>query len=172
MNESNKSTIKNIIAVLVLLFIPLVGLIIMWFLASWRRGVKWFITILYTIILIIPIGSTIFVTFLSSKHQSITVPSAVTNIPGVKSQVSDVQRISTIQKLAASIHDYCVANNGCPVTLNDLVPKYISTVPVDPASNQPFNYQRLSSNIMDYEISITLSSGKRFVTSMRGSQTL
>lgn len=58
------SNVKNIITIVLLLFIPLIGIILMWFWTTWHKAVK----IAVTLILIIPAFATLAYLFIGQTH--------------------------------------------------------------------------------------------------------
>lgn len=66
-SQSETKNSSSIIVVLLLVFLLPIGLIYMWLATKWRKAVKWLITIVFVILPIILIGTTM---VLSSRHKT------------------------------------------------------------------------------------------------------
>ena len=111
MNEEDKSnTWRDTVSILLLFYLPPVGVIVMWFIARWSQITKWIITILVGIVPLVLLGTASYGGYKFAKFQQSYVP-----VLGVQ-QALDI---------------YGIANGKYPAKLDDLKPKYLKDIPQD-----------------------------------------
>jgi len=71
----------------------------------------------------------------------------------------DVRRQSDISQIRVGLEIFYSEQNRYPFSLNELSPQYLPTTPVDPSTNQPYQYQ-LQQNGADYQVCTQLESTK------------
>jgi competence protein ComGC len=74
-----------------------------------------------------------------------------------RERARDARREADISQIQAALEMYYTEHNSYPFSLNELSPKYLPSVPLDPLKNQPYQYQ---SNGKDYQVCTQLESTK------------
>ena len=71
----------------------------------------------------------------------------------------DARRQADISQIRVGLEIFYSEQNRYPFSLNELSPQYLPTTPVDPSTNQPYQYQ-LQQNGTDYQVCTQLESTK------------
>ena len=71
----------------------------------------------------------------------------------------DARRQADINQIRVGLEIFYSEQNRYPFSLNELSPQYLPTTPVDPSTNQPYQYQ-LQQNGTDYQVCTQLESTK------------
>lgn len=108
--EEKSNTWRDTVPILALFYIPPIGVIIMWLVARWSVATKWLLTLLVGIIPLVILGSFSFNGYKYTQFQRSYAP------------VLSVQQALDV---------YGIANNKYPTKLDDLKPKYLSSIPED-----------------------------------------
>ncbi len=108
--EEKSNTWRDVVSVLTLFWLPPIGVIIMWLTSRWSVVTKWIITILIGIVPLAILGSTSY-----NGYKFVNFQRNYSPVLGVQ-QALDI---------------YGLQNGKYPKTLNELVPKYVSSVPED-----------------------------------------
>jgi len=74
-------------------------------------------------------------------------------------EARDAKRQADIRQIQMVLEIFYSEQNKYPFSLNELSPKYLPSVPVDPSTNQPYQYQ-LQPNGTDYQVCAKLESTK------------
>lgn len=72
---------------------------------------------------------------------------------GINTVERDKQRETDVVKLRSAIDQYYIAKKVYPAKLNDLLPTYLQSIPLDPKSGAPYDYRTQSNNLV-YELCI------------------
>lgn len=70
-----------------------------------------------------------------------TVYYSVTFFRESKQWSRDKQRMSDVAEMVDTIYMYELTNHKYPTSLSELVPEYMSEIPSDPSTNQPYPYR-------------------------------
>jgi len=81
------------------------------------------------------------------------------SLDSAREEGRDARRQVDIHLIQSGLEMYYLEYNSYPFSLNELFPKYIPNLPVDPLTNQPYYYQ-LQSNGTDYQLCVNLESIK------------
>lgn len=71
----------------------------------------------------------------------------------------DEQRMSSIYALRSALEAYRAAKGTYPITLNQLVPNQITSIPADPLTSEPYTYMPQGSGPNFYLLTYTLEYG-------------
>ena len=108
--EEKSNSWRDVVSVLTLFYIPPIGVIIMWLISRWSVATRWIITLLVGIIPLVILGSFSFNGYKYVQFQRSYAP------------VLSVQQALDV---------YGVTNSKYPTKLEDLKPKYLSSIPED-----------------------------------------
>jgi hypothetical protein len=94
--EQKNATVKNLVTLLALIFIPPVGILLMWLLATWDKTIKVIITVIWTSFLVIALvlGFLVFVTLFSlgdarKQAKDVRIDSSMSQIRALAELVFD-----------------------------------------------------------------------------------
>lgn len=80
--------------------------------------------------------------------------------PGsAREKARDARRQADISQIRVGLEIYYSEHNNYPFSLNELSPEYLPSLPVDPSTNQPYQYQ-LQQGGTDYKVCAQLESTK------------
>lgn len=83
----------------------------------------------------------------------------VTKVGSVKGKTRDTERRLDLIQIQIGLKAYYDDYNNYPFSLDELSPKYLPSIPVDPSTNQPYQYQ-LQPNGTDYKVCARMDSTK------------
>jgi hypothetical protein len=106
--EEKSNTWRDLIPILLMFYIPPIGVIVMWFISRWSNVTKLVLTLLVGIIPLVMLGSFSYGGYKIAKFQKSYAP------------VLEVQQALDI---------YGIQNGKYPASLEDLTPKYIKEIP-------------------------------------------
>lgn len=160
---------KNLVVILLLIFIYPLGLILMWAIASWSKWTKWLISapLLLAVILII---FAVAVNKLSPKNEQTNRPPGIINsLPNVnkyqttQNQTKDNKIKDDFEILKQVLASYKQNNGNYPSSLEQLKSAgLITNLPIPPYSDRQYTY-RLTNN--NYNLSTTLGDGSTYQVS-------
>mgnify|MGYP001587406703 CR=1 FL=1 len=81
------------------------------------------------------------------------------SLGSAREKARDARRQADIRQIQVGLEIYYSEQNKYPFSLNELSPKYLPTTPIDPSTNQPYQYQ-LQPNGADYQVCAKLESTK------------
>jgi Tfp pilus assembly protein PilE len=81
------------------------------------------------------------------------------SLGSAREKARDARRQADIRQIQMGLEIFYSEQNKYPFSLNELSPKYLSSAPVDPSTNQPYQYQ-LQPNGTDYQVCAQLESTK------------
>lgn len=145
---------RSWLTIILLLFIPipLLGLVLMWFVAPWSKKAKRWITAIY-----IGIPLVIMLAFFLIYLLTASSPG------GEMDQAADYARKSDIENIVSAARNFCIEKNECPSALDELTQEdysgYLHKIPTDPKTGQEYSYQLINGS-QDCVIKATLSSGE------------
>lgn len=132
--QQSSDTGRTILAVILLLFLPVIGVILMWFITGWSSTVKILITILYVVLILPTIILSIIV--ISSLHSSVN-------------QKDDAMAISNLKATEGYLFLYRSKNNKYPIT--------------NSYANMSLKLEEVSSSVPEgYHLKYCSSSGKEY----------
>jgi hypothetical protein len=67
-----------------------------------------------------------------------------------RERARDALREANIRQIQIGLEIYYFEHGSYPFSLNELYPQYLSTIPVDPKTNIPYQYQRQGDS--DYQV--------------------
>lgn len=146
-NQKNLYWLLNNSITYIVIFILLVVVpSLLWYVSCLKNNLNKASKIFKTLILIIVLGLTsgIFWLFLNPGY----------GIGGGLAHIANgVNRVRTrnVRSIGVALMQYNEKNNTYPRSLDELVPAYISKIPVDPITNRPYEYA-ISTNAKDYVI--------------------
>lgn len=92
------------------------------------------------------------------------------SLGSAREKARDARRQADISQIRVSLEMYYSEHNNYPSSLNELSPEYFPNLPVDPSTNQPYQYQlQQNGTDYDYKVCTRLESTKtqKCVTSQR-----
>jgi len=81
------------------------------------------------------------------------------SLGSAREKARDARRQADIRQIQMGLEIFYNEQNKYPFSLNELSPKYLPSAPVDPSTNQPYQYQ-LQPNGTDYQVCAQLESTK------------
>ncbi|AKM82963.1 hypothetical protein A2422_03245 [Candidatus Woesebacteria bacterium RIFOXYC1_FULL_31_51] len=154
--------VKTIITIFFILFLYPVGLILVWFWVDWSKWIKWLITIP----LVLALLGVVMVVILSTRSPNKALQQAkeksgqAMNYFGNTNEALDKQIRYDISSTRSALELYKVDYQKYPISLNNLVPKYISEVKINPYTKQSYQYSIGIDG--KYTISTTLTDGSLY----------
>jgi len=111
----------------------------------------------------------IFVAILGILIPTILFLTVFLGLGSARERARDTRRQADISQIRLGLKIYYIKHNNYPSSLNELSPEYLPNLPVDPSTNQPYQYQ-LQQNGTDYKVCAQLESTKtqKCVTSQMG----
>jgi ABC-type multidrug transport system fused ATPase/permease subunit len=110
MDEEKSNTWRDVVSILALFYIPPIGVIVMWLTSRWSTITKWIVTLLIGIIPLAILGTTSFIGYKFTQFQ---------------------RNIAPVLGVQQALDMYGIANNKYPDKLQDLKPKYLTSIPDD-----------------------------------------
>lgn len=165
MNKNN-SLGKNIVVILLLIFIFPLGLILMWAWTSWPKWIKWLVSapLLLAIVAII-FAVAVNITY-PKNGQTGQPPGFVNLLPNankyqtVQNQAKDNKIKSDFETLKQVLAMYKKDNGNYPTSLEELkTAGYMANLLIPPYSDKQYNYQSTSNG---YKLSTTLGDGSSY----------
>lgn len=145
-NSEETSVAVTIVTIALLLVSYPIGVIVMWLATKWSKTTKWIVTLIgIGVMVVLGILATLVVLAINPSEQF--------------NRAKNVQRRSDAQTLRNALESYNIENSRYPIVLKELVPTYLSEVPVDPLTNEPYDYSVLQGG-RNYELCYTLEQTK------------
>lgn len=147
--KSENEKLINIITIILLFFFYPIGLIIMWAVTSWSKTVKWVVTSLIFIPLILGILAMVVIVAINPSAQF--------------EKARDQQRISNAEFFRSGIELYKLDKGNYPADLTDLeIGGYLSGVDAASVSDLGKPTYKVVSGGQDYELCFVLESPENF----------
>lgn len=109
LSQENRESWRDVIPVVLLMYVPPIGVIVMWIICRWSTITKWIVTAIVIMQLGI-VGYTSFNVYKFVRYQ---------------------KSFSPVLSVQQALDVYGVQNSSYPAKLTDLVPKYIEEIPSD-----------------------------------------
>ena len=90
----------------------------------------------------------------AASEETATSPAAVA--PPVTPQMRDMERYNQLSLIRIALAGYHTDHPNYPTTLNELKPKYLDELPIDPLTDQSYDYV---SHVSDYAVNFELEEG-------------
>ena len=144
-NTQNSSPLKTAITIIMLFVFFPVGIILMFLWMKWPTWVKVLVLFLIPIVLgIVAILGALVLVMINPEQQM--------------KLARDVERVQDIKDIQSGLSQYYSATNSYPVSLVELVPNYLTEIPMDPLDNQ-YSYE-LTDNGQGYSLCLTYEAGE------------
>jgi hypothetical protein len=176
MEQRHHALTRNaIIAILCLLFMFPLGVVVSWLITSWPIWVKMTLTlVLMAAIVVTMIHIGVLLDLQSDKRLGADVnpehatmnraPILRERYRSARDKELDSKRKFDLRNVQSALERYKARNDVYPAVLADLTPQYLTIVPSDPVSKNPYKYRPLNGSNA-YMLTATLSTGEEYSVS-------
>jgi len=144
---------KIALTIIFLIFMPVVGIILLWLITNWSKTAKWIITIIIIIIILLLVPAIIVIEALSSaryKARDVSAQATLSSLPPVLELYRDDH------------YKYPVANSFSKMSSMMIAEQYFATELQEPTPS--YHYKYCSTNGTDYKLEVEqLTTGKPYV---------